>query len=298
MNAPQLVDDTVQVTLLAATGPSDLAAQTLSRYFGVSLKRAESVLAQGSGVIAVSIAQAAVRAAMPMLAALGVQIAVQPSGTEAVAEKHDLSIRLINGFHAARLIRTLHKMVGPGNLSAYWFDGPAGMVLEGLTAAKVEWISAALRPISGVHVTASAQRTARHDIYCTIETDAMDLSCLRKHLNLMGIEAGGFGDALASGIDRRALHHLMTRFAPSGIFGINQDFARFDLLVSGRGSLSESEFFDFLITRTGCTPNMVRKISPAAPMRIESCLTRAAAQQFIADYATIGIPAFPRLIRN
>lgn len=298
MNAPQLVEDTVQVTLLAASGPSALAAQTLSQHFGLSLKRAESVLAQGRGVIAANMAQAAARAALPLLAALGLQVAILPAGAEPEVERHDLSIRLTNGFHAARLIRTLHRLVGPGNLSAHWFDGPSGMVLEGLTAAKVEWITTALRPLSGVQVATSVQRTALYDLFCTIETDTTDLICLRRHLSLLGCQTGGFGDTLATGLDRRALDHVLARFGHSGVFGINQDFERFDLLVSGSGSLSAQEFADFLITRTGCTPNMVREISRAAPMRIESCLTRSAAQQFMGDYAAIGIPTFARLIRS
>ena len=298
MNAPQLAEDTVQVTLLAVSGPSALAAQTLSQHFGLSIKRAESVLSQGHGMIASSIANAAARAAVPLLAALGLQVAILPAGVEPEVERHDLSIRLTNGFQAARLIRTLHGLVGPGNLTAHWFDGPSGMVLEGLTMAKVDWITAALRPISGVQVAVSMQRVALYDLFCTIETDTTDLIQLRRHLSLLGCPTKGFGDTLASGLDRRSLDHVMARFGQSGVFGINQDFARFDLLVSGKGSLSDQEFADFLITRTGCTPNMVRRITPAAPMRIESCLTRTAARQFLGDYAAIGIPAVAQLIRH
>ena len=298
MNAPQLADDTVQVTLLAASGPSALAAQTLSRHFGLSVQRAESVLSQGRGVIAANMAHAAARAALPLLAALGLQVAIQATGTEPEAERHDLSIRLTHGFQAARLIRTLHRLMGPGNLTAHWFDGPSGMVLEGLTSAKVDWISAAVRPISGALVAVSAQRTALYDLFGTLETSKNDLIRLRRHLTHLGCRAGRFGDALASGLDRRARDHVLTRFGQAGLFGINQDFERFDLLVSGNGSLSAREFADFLITRTGCAPGVVRKISPSAPLRIESCLTRAATRQFLGDYAAIGIPAFARLIRT
>ena len=298
MNAPQLAEDAVQVTLLAVSGPAALAAQTLSQHFGLSLKRAESVLSQGHGMIASNIANAAARAALPLLAALGLQVAILPAGAEPEVERHDLSIRLTNSFHAARLTRILHRLVGPGNMTPHWFDGPSGMVLEGLTQAKVNWIISALRPMSGVQLAVSMQRVARYDLFCTIETDTTDLIQLRRHLGLLGCPTRGLGDALASGLDRRALDHVMARFGHSGVFGVNQDFERFDLLVSGRGSLSDQEFADFLITRTGCTPDMVRKITAAAPMRIESCLSRTAARQFLGDYAAIGIPAFARLIRD
>ncbi len=298
MNAPQLAEDTVQVTLLAVSGPSALAVQTLSQHFGLSVKRAESVLSQGHGMIATNMAMAAARAVLPLLASLGLQVAILPTGAEPEAERHDLSIRLTNSFHAARLIRTLHRLVGPGNMNSHWFDGPSGMVLEGLTAAKIEWITAALRPISGVQLTVTMQRVALYDLFCTIETDTTDMMQLRRHLRLLGCPTSGFGDTLASGLDRRSLDHVMARFGQSGVFGINQDFARFDLLVSGKGSLTDQEFADFLITRTGCTPKMVRAITPTAPMRIESCLTRTAASQFLGDYGAIGIPAFARLIRH
>ncbi len=298
MNVPQLAEGTVQVTLLAVSGPAALAAQTLSQHFGLSVKRAESVLNQGHGLIATHMANAAARAVLPLLSALGLQVSILPTGAEPEAERHDLSIRLTNSFHAARLIRTLHRIVEPGHMTAHWFDGPSGMVLEGLSAAKIEWVAAALRPISGVQLATSKQRVALYDLFCTIETDTTDLIQLRRHLSLLGCPTKGFGDTLASGLDRRSLDHVMARFGQSGVFGINQDFARFDLLVSGKGSLSEQEFADFLITRTGCAPSMVRKITPATPMRIESCLTRTAAQQFLGDYAAIGIPAFARLIRH
>jgi hypothetical protein len=147
-------------------------------------------------------------------------------------------------------------------------------------------------------VTVSVQRRARYDLFGTFETHESDLVSLRRHLNLLGCEVSRFGDAVACGLDRRAVDHVLARFEPAGIIGVNQDFARFDLLVSGMGNLTPQEFADFMITRTGCTPNIVRKISRSAPMRIESCLTRAAAHQFMGDYAAIGIPTFARLIRH
>jgi len=297
MNAPQIDEDLVQLRLAGASGSADVAAQALARSFDLPVQTAHQLVA-GGGIIADRMPRSRARAALPLLAALGLRLVIEAPEAEAAPERYDLSIRLTNGYHAARLIRTLHRLVGPAGLSSQWFDGPSGMVLQGLTRARVDWLAAALRPLSGVQVVASPVTSARHDLFCTIETDAMDMAALTRHLSLMGVAIGGFGDAIASGLDQRTLDHVLARFGQCGVFGINQDFMRFDLLVSGPGSLSTSEFTDFIITRTGATPNMVRRISRHAPIRIESCLTRSAAQAFIGDYATIGLPAFARLIRN
>lgn len=296
MNAPQLAEDTVQVTLLAVSGPAGLAAQTLSQFFGLSRDRAEAVLNHGRGLISPRMPSAQAKATLPLLAALGLQVIMTPTGAAPEVERHDLSIRLVDDSRAAKLIKTLQRLMALDDLTARSFDGPAGMVLTGLTAAKSEWLANALRGIQGVLVSVSAQRTALYDLFstATLKTDAR--IAIKRHLALLGSGGTSFGDALATGLDGRALHHLLAHFPRLGLFGLNQDFQRHDVLITGQGRLSQVELADFLATRAVAADRAALP-SAAAPFRVETWLTRAAAQQFLGDYACIGIPATARLIR-
>lgn len=292
MTLPQLADDAVQVTLLAPCRHANLVAGPLAQHFGLSLAAAEALLTFGRGVIAPRIKAKDARLAMDLLTALGVHVAIRPVGALPEAELFDLSLRASEDA-VAELTAALAAM----GIAADSFGGPSGHVLTGLTQPKAEAMAATLRAIPGVQATPSAQNSARYDLFAPVAGQSPDLSLVRRHLVHLGCGDAGPGAVLASGLDRRMLNQILTRFSGLGLFGVNQAFQRFDLTLTGPGRLTPREFQDFLATRSNFGNWQRHEAVAGKGVRIETGLPRAAALQFLADYATIGIPARADLIR-
>ena len=292
MNLPQLADDAVQLTLLAPCRHANLVAGPLAQHFGLSLAAAEALLTFGRGVIAPRIRAQDARLAMDLLKALGVHVAIGPVGALPEAEKFDLSLRA-----AEHAVGELTSALAGFGIDATNFGGPEGHVLTGLAQSKAEEMAASLRTIPDVQTISSAQSSAQFDLFAPVTSKCPDLSFVRRHLVHLGCGDTGPSAALATGLDRRMLSHILNRFPGLGLFGVNQAFQRFDLTLTGPGLLTPREFQDFLATRAQCGGWQRLETAAGRGIRIETGLPRAAALQFLADYATIGIPARADLIR-
>jgi hypothetical protein len=298
MAVSQLLDDDVQVSLLATTGPVGLAVELLRDRFGLSEEYVESVLDQGYGLLIGRLGRAEARAALPLMATLGLRVAIQPCEALPPDEFCDVSIRISDPRPAAKLIVTLERLLGLTGLTAADFCGAEGHVIGDLSPAKAEWLCHALRRQTGVTTAVSEHQTALYDLFAEAELTEQESTAVRRHLRLLGASVGGFGDAIGVGLDRRVLDRMLQRFPDLGLFGANQTFQRHALLIIGKGTLSQQEFVDFLMTRpiAGAVP--ARQLLRALPLRVENFLTRAAAKQFLSDYTAIGMQAVTRLVRR
>lgn len=293
MTLPQLAEDAVQVTLLAPCRHANLAAGPLAQHFGLSFAAAEALLTLGRGVVASRIKSVDARAAMALLTAMGVQLAIRPVNALPEPEHFDLSLRAPEDAVSAltvALARLGIEVVG--------FVGPAGRVLTGLSQTKAAAMAVTLRAIPGVQATLSAQSSASYDLFAPVAGQCPDLAPLRRHLAHLGCADRGPAAVLASELDRRMLSHILARFPKIGLLGVNQAFQRFDLTLTGQGRLTTPEFQDFLATRATFGGWVRLDLVAGRGIRIETGLSRAAALQFLADYATIGIPARADLIRG
>ena len=293
MTYPQLADDAVQVALLAPCRHANLAAGAVAQHFGLTLAAAEALLTFGRGVLAPHVSTAQARSAMAVLRALGVQVAIRPVGAMAETEYFDLSLRACDD-SAGDLTAALARFGFP---DVQEYGGPSGHVISGLSQNRAEVLAASLRAIPGVQATVSGQSTAPYDLFTGGVGQSHDLAPLRRHLAHLGCGDAGPGAALASGLDGRMLSHILSRFPQLGLLGINQAFQRFHLTLVGQGRLTAQEFQDFLATRAKFGVNLRLDIAAGRGVRIETGLSRAATLQFLADYATIGIPARADLIR-
>jgi hypothetical protein len=236
------------------------------------------------------------REVMPLLTALGLRVALQPVEALPPDEFCDLSIRVSDIKHAPDLIARLESWMGLTCLEVCSFNTPCGLVLTDLPLPRAEALCRAVSQLPGVHSVMSEHRTARYDLFAQSPLCEQDDADVKRHLRLLGASTGGFGDALGSGLERRVLERVLARFADLDLIGVNQIFQRHELLIVGKGSLTLQEFADFLMTRPAAQWIPMRNLLDALPMRVESCLTRAAAKQFLADYSAIGIEAITRLV--
>lgn len=296
MGSPQLADDAVQVVLLSKCRHAALAAGPVARHFGLTAGRAEALLEDGHGVIAAQMPMASVRKILPLCAALGVHLALRPIGAEPELELFDLSLRSLTTETAGSAVQEL-KRLGFASLGpASDFAGASGLVLSGLTEARAKVVALALRSLSGIKVTVSGQGTASYDLFLRQAETAADLTALRRHLCVLGCLNSGPAPTLATGLDQRTLQHLLARFPRIGLFGVNQMFQRYDLRLVGRGRLSTRELHDFLVTRGVFEPQAGLALTTGHGMTVESGLSRAAAGQFLSDYAAIGLTARAELV--
>lgn len=289
MSAPQLAEDSVQVAFFAPCEAAGLAAGTLALHLGVTRASAESLLVGGGGVVVARSRAASVRAALPVLAALGVQMALRPAHQAVEPEICDLSLHLKAGLTpAAAGIARLDLTLPLQDLKNH---GPSGWLIEGLPRPRAEEMAAVLRSIPGALVTVAAQIGARYDLFAAGTVIGPAMTALRQHLAMLGCVAHGPSRALATGLDRRTLNHILGRFVHLGLVGVNQAFQRYQLVLTGSGSLTPTELRDFLTTRGACWTAACEAIASGQGWRIEGGLSRAAARQFLSDYAMIGLPA-------
>lgn len=296
MTMSHLVDDDVQMSLLATSGHADLAIDMLSEQFGLSRQYAETVLEQGYGLLIPRIGSARARRAVSMLASLGLRVAIQPVEAMPPDEFCDLSVRVQDARAVPKLIDLLQRMAGQTDLSVRSFTGPAGLVLSDLSPARAEALCRSVRLISGAHGVVSEHLTARYDLFAQSEVSERDDAEIRRYLRLLGSATGGFGGALGSGLERRVVDKVLAHFQGLDLIGINQAFQRHELLIIGKGSLTVQEFTDFLMTHPVAQSIPMRRLVEALPLRVEACLTRTAAKQFLADYSAIGMEAVTRLV--
>jgi hypothetical protein len=297
MPISQLVDEDVQLSLLATSGHAGLAAELLTQRFGLSMEYASSVLEQGYGLLAARMDRRAARAALPLLVTLGLRVAIQPCEALPPDEVCDLSVRVATAAAVAKAVMTLARLQGV-EAAAADFAGPEGLVLRGMNMERAEWLCNAMRQLPGVTAALSEQQMARYDLFSEAELTEEEATAVRRHLRILGCDAGAFGDAIGTGMDRRVLKRVLDRFPSIGLFGVNQAFQRHELLIIGKGSLSQTEFVDFLTTRPISQTVPAHKLARSLPLRVESSMTRKAARQFLADYSAIGMQAVTRLVRH
>ncbi len=296
MTLSRLVEDDVQMSLLATSGHAGLATQMLTERLGLSQQYAESVLDQGYGLLSPRMSRSQARQVMPLLTSLGLRVALQPVEALPPDEFCDLSIRLTDSKHAPDLMARLDAWMGLTCLDATSFNTACGLALTDLPLPRAEALCRAVSQLPGVHAMTSEHRTARYDLFAQSPLSEQDETDVNRHLRLLGAATGGFGDALGSGLERRVLERVISRFASLDLAGVNQVFQRHDLLIVGKGSLTLQEFADFLMTRPAAQGIPMRSLLEALPLRVEAGLTRSAAKQFLADYSAIGIEAITRLV--
>ena len=298
MTMSQVADGDVQVSLLATSGFAGLAAEVLVEGFGVTLQYAQSVLEQGYGLLSPRLGKNVARDALPLLAALGLRVTIQPVEAMPPDEFCDVSVRLRDLRLAPKLVALLERNVGQVGLNAASFDGPQGYVVAGVSPARAEWLCNALRAMNGVFCAISEHQTALYDLFAARNLTGIDHAEVKRHLRLMGCGIGGFGDAIGVGLERRVLDRVLRQFPKLGLFGVDRAFQRYELLVTGKGALSGQEFADFMLSRPAIRPNHQRNLLQSLPLRLESWLTRPAAVQFLGDCGSIGILAVTRLVRK
>ena len=298
MSMSQIADEKVQVALLATSGLACLAADVIADRFGMTLPYTQNILDHGHGLLSPCFDRRAAIAMLPLLAALGLRVAIRPLDAMPVDESCDVSIWLRDLNKASKLRAALGLMPGMICPESAAFNSPQGHVIRDLPLARAEWLCNALRQTGGVFCAMSKHGTALYDLFAEARLSDINQAEVRRQLRLMGCSSGGFADAVGQGLQRRVLDRILVQLPGLGLFGIDRVFQRYELVVTGKGTLSEQEFADFMASRPVVTSVDPRKLMASLPLTLENWLTRPAARQFLGDYRLIGLQTVARLMRK
>lgn len=283
-----------RLVLLAASPTAPLAAKALARHLNIPAGQALDRLTRGPGVLAEGLEPTQAAQLAALLMALGLRVRCY-SGADPGTPRGlpDLSLQLASGADPLRMAQALAQVLGrdPAAVLADLYR-PGGVILTTPQPELAERLRRLMRRQKGLQLASSCPDQAVYDLFGGNISTRPQRRDLGRHLRLLGLQPCHFSGALAAGLDRRMLDHLLHRFAPAGVFGLNRAFQRFDLFLTASREMGPRALRDFLTTRQvgGDTEAL-----QAAPMRIDTGLSHSAARQFQGDYDLIGLETFARL---
>lgn len=272
--------------VLVSTGPSaHLAADTLAQHLGLSPEVALTLLTEAPSVLAEAIDPVAARPLADLLRSFGLRVRLDASS--ASEQRWDLSIQLVMPVRLKRTVRIVSEQTGLAQSEvSHRLRRPGGVVLTGKSRAEIDRLGAALNRLGSLALIESDPASAVYDVFLP---DADETEELSNRLRMIGAERDPITGAVAAGLDRALCDHLTGRFGGQEWLVLDRAFQRYDLYLTRATGWVTRDLADFLVARTGLPRSRFEVLSDGLPLRIEFGLTHAAARQFRADYASIGL---------
>jgi hypothetical protein len=276
------------IHVISASPAASLAATSIAGILGIEPRLAADRLASLPALLAEKVTASVARRLSALLSALGMRIRLDPTlscpDSAGLARRRDLAIQAMSTADRLAIVARLGPITDRTEAEILSeLSGPEGFVLRDLGDEAIVRIQRLLRRQAGLRLLASDPRTAVYDGYPGAAQVPL------RELARLGLGRCSFSGAVASGVNRATMSHLERRI-PGRLHFLNRDFVRFDLFLTGAQKVEHRELAGFLETRGQVMPE-----SPDHHRCIDSDLPYAIAEQFIADYAAIGLDVFARL---
>ncbi|AWB50096.1 hypothetical protein HYN69_17695 [Gemmobacter aquarius] len=275
--------------VLVSTGPNaHLAAGLLARHLGEAPEAALARLAHAPSVLAEAVEPHLAQNLAGLLRSFGLRVRLDAlHGPETPV---NLSIQISIPVRMQRTIRIVAEQTGLSETeTTQTLQRPGGVVLTGLSRAEAARIRAKLDRVGTLIVIESDPASTVYDVFLP---DRDPSEALTDRLRMMGAEPDPITNAIAAGLDGALCDHLLRRLPDAGILVLDRAFQRYDLYLSRATGWVTQDLADFLVARTGLPRSRFEVLSERLPLRIELGLAPAAARQFRADYASIGLHTF------
>lgn len=275
--------------VLVSTGPNaHLAADLLARHLGETPEAALARLAHAPSVLAEAVDPHIAQNLAGLLRSFGLRVRLDAlHGPETPV---NLSIQISMPVRMQRTIRIVAEQTGLSPAEAtLGLQRPGGVILKGVSRAEAARMRAKLDRVGTLTVIESDPASAIYDVFLP---DRDPGEALTDRLRMMGAEADPITNAIASGLDGALCDHLLRRMPDAGMLVLDRAFQRYDLYLSRATGWVTQDLADFLVARTGLPRSRFEVLSDRLPLRIELGLPHAAARQFRADYASIGLHTF------
>lgn len=268
-----------------------LAAPSLARHLNITEQEAVTALQRGSLPMAADLDTASGARLLSLFKALGLK--VYPAAR--MPALFALSFQLKGGDPA--LITSVLSSAFDRDVALIQkqLQAPGGVIFTDLTADAVDTLRRRFRRLPGLMMSMSDAATAVLDIFATRPVSAALRRNLSHHIALAALVPCRFSGALAAALRPAQADQVLARFESTGLIAVDRLFQRFDLYLTGIAGLDARDVADFLSIRADLSGAMVECVTPMSPVKIETGLARAAARQFQADYAAIGLQTCARL---
>jgi hypothetical protein len=283
MTATLQTQESFRITATAASPSVDLAIGSVASLLGIGPRQAADRLASFPSVLAHQVPGPRARQLSAMLTLLGLRVQLDPvlSRGAALHGLADIALHPAAGADCDALARRLQAVLGPLPCLRARLEVPGGVVLADMTAEAGLDLRKALRRQKGLWITQSDPETAVFDLF---SPRSPRLGGLVSRLGLVPCRFSG----AAAGAMNLTTGRIVRQAAGPGALLLDRAFQRFDLILQAAPHQSPAELSDFLSTRpatAGLSPVDRRRL----PLRVDSDLPRRAAEQFIADYAIMGL---------
>lgn len=286
MSVSNQLESEIELIISLPAASFDLAVSSLSKHLGVSQQKAAKQLR--SHRLVMPIGDSGRRLKTVLLALGATMSAAKDARFAACIRAHQVTD------FAIQTVASLLSRAAPA--VALELHNPLGMILSDLPKAEVDRLQAALSRFPGISLTVVESACARVDIFASAAIPPRSARELSRYMTQRGLQPCRISGALMCDLNPLDSATLISRFADCGLIALPRAFQRFDLFVTGIGSLSASEATDFLQMRGNQTGWMAESVSALAPLRVETGLSRAAAVAFCADYTAIGLEVALRLV--
>lgn len=275
--------------VLVSTGPNaHLAAGVVATHLALTPEVALARLLQAPSVLAEAVEPLVARKLADLLRSFGLRVRLDAvQGPEAPV---DLSIQISVPVRMQRAIRIVAEQTGLTlDEVAHKLHCPGGVILTGIDRAEAKRMRAKLGRVGTLTVIESDPASAVYDVFLP---DRDTGESLGDRLRMLGAEPDPITNAVAAGLDRALCNHLLRRFPEAGMLVLDRAFQRYDLYLSRATGWVTQDLADFLVARTALPRSRFEVLSERLPVKIELGLPHAAARQFRADYASIGLHTF------
>jgi hypothetical protein len=257
----------------------------LVTHLGLTPSAALARLSEAPSVLAEAVEAAVARKLADLMRSFGLRVRLDP--VSGFTTETDLSIQVLVPVRMQRTVRLVAETTGLDVTEvARRLALPGGVVMTGLSRAEVVRHHAVLGRLPNLTLIESDPSSAMYDVFLS---GGSGTEALTDRLRLMGAEADPITGAVAAGLDRKLCDHLTGRVGEAGLLVLDRAFQRYDMYLTRATGWVTNDLADFLVARTGLPRSRFEVLSERAPLRIECGLTHAAARQFRADYASIGL---------
>lgn len=288
MSVSNQLESEIDLLISAPEASFGLAVSCLSKHLGVSCQDAAAQLRSGRIMLP---ADDSGRPLFALLRTLGVTLTAMETGLFSV------SIRLPQPSDFAK--RTVARILGR-DLSAIAtaLNSPWGLILTDLPKAEADRLQTAVRRYPGIAVMAVAHAEAKVDIFAPVPIPSRAARALSNYIAGRGLQPCQSSGALIRDVTFTDATQITRRFADCGLLALPHAFQRFDLFLTGIGTLSAVDVMAFLQMRGDQSGRMAESVTALAPLQVETDLSRDAAMAFCADYAAIGLDVSLRLMNG
>lgn len=271
MSAANLTDVADILSDAGSAAAVELAAPSLAQHLAISDAAAKALLRKGELRLGAGAAPL-----VSLLRVLGIVVQTA-SGTA-------LTVSLYSTAPDQRARAALLAL----GLQADAVSQAGGLVLTGQTLAQIAVLRRKLRRLTGLRLTVSDPVRARFDLFARQPLTPNRRAAFGTCMAQLNLPACACSSALATGLTRTQVQMVQADFADCGLLPLDQAFQRFDIYLTGIG-IPLRAAADFLAMRGDLSEVRLESVTPLAPPRLESGLSRSAARAFCADYASIGL---------